>query len=71
MAIDREQEELGDNRDPETKRQQLEALERSFKQFHARLGKRNWRRDDLYDRPSSRHFETVTDPAQLAKTRQK
>jgi len=36
------------------KRRELEALERSFKQFHFKLdyGKRTWKREDLYDRPS-------------------
>ncbi len=32
------------------KRRELEALERSFQQFHAKLGKRTWKREDLYVR---------------------
>lgn len=34
------------------KRRELEALERSFKQFHRKLdyGKRTWKREDLYER---------------------
>jgi hypothetical protein len=32
------------------KRREVEALERSFKQFHFRVGKRTWKREDLYDR---------------------
>lgn len=32
------------------KRRELEALERSFKQFHFRVGKRTWKREDLYER---------------------
>ncbi len=32
------------------KRRELEALERSFEQFHAKLGKRTWKREDLYVR---------------------
>jgi DNA-binding GntR family transcriptional regulator len=34
------------------KRRELEALERSFKQFHRKLdfGKRTWKRQDRYDR---------------------
>jgi hypothetical protein len=32
------------------KRRELEALERSFKQFHRKLGKRTWKREDLYVR---------------------
>jgi hypothetical protein len=37
---------------PETKQRELDALERSFKQFHHRLdvGKRTWKREDLYER---------------------
>jgi len=37
---------------PETKQRELDALERSFKQFHRELdlGKRTWRREDLYER---------------------
>lgn len=34
------------------KRRELEALERSFEQFHAKLGKRTWKREDLYVRSS-------------------
>jgi|SRR5579864_9015526 len=32
------------------KRRELEALERSFKQFQFRVGKRTWQREDLYER---------------------
>jgi ribbon-helix-helix CopG family protein len=32
------------------KRREIEALERSFKQFHRKLGKRTWKREDLYVR---------------------
>jgi Family of unknown function (DUF6364) len=32
------------------KRRELEALEESFKRFEIRLGKKTWRREDLYDR---------------------
>lgn len=32
------------------KGRELEALERSFKQFHFRVGKRTWKREDLYER---------------------
>jgi Ribbon-helix-helix protein, copG family len=32
------------------KRRELEALERSFMQFHRKLGKRTWKRQDLYVR---------------------
>lgn len=32
------------------KRRELEALERSFKQFQYRVGKRTWKREDLYER---------------------
>jgi hypothetical protein len=35
---------------PETKQRELDALERSFKKFHRRLGPRTWRREDLYER---------------------
>ncbi len=35
---------------PETKQRELEALERSFKKFHCKLGPRTWRREDLYER---------------------
>ena len=34
------------------KRRELEALERSFKQYQFKVGKRTWKREDLYDRPS-------------------
>ena len=33
------------------KRREREALERSFSQFQFRLGKRTWKREDLYVRP--------------------
>jgi hypothetical protein len=32
------------------KRREREALERSFEQFKFRVGKRTWKRADLYDR---------------------
>ena len=32
------------------KRRELEALERSFKQFQFKIGKRTWKREDLYVR---------------------
>lgn len=32
------------------KRRELEALDESFKQFQFRMGKRTWRREDLYER---------------------
>lgn len=32
------------------KRREREALERSFKQFQFKIGKRTWRREDLYAR---------------------
>ena len=32
------------------KRRELEALQRSFELVKASLGKRNWRREDLYER---------------------
>ena len=32
------------------KRREREALERGFEQFSVKLGKRNWRREDLYER---------------------
>jgi len=32
------------------KRRELEALEESFKQFQFRMGKRTWKREDLYER---------------------
>ena len=32
------------------KRRELEALEQSFKQFQFRMGKRTWKREDLYER---------------------
>ncbi len=31
------------------KRRELEALRESFKQFQFRLGKRTWKREDLYE----------------------
>ena len=33
------------------KRRELEAHERSFEQLQIGVGKRNWKRQDLYDRP--------------------
>lgn len=33
------------------KRREREALERSFSQFQFRLGRKTWRREDLYERP--------------------
>jgi Family of unknown function (DUF6364) len=32
------------------KRRELEALRESFRQFQFRLGKRTWKREDLYER---------------------
>ena len=32
------------------KRRELEALEQSFKSFSIRVGKKTWRREDLYER---------------------
>jgi hypothetical protein len=32
------------------KKRELEALERSFERFQFELGKKTWRREDLYDR---------------------
>jgi hypothetical protein len=32
------------------KRRERDALERGFKQFQCRMGKRNWKREDLYAR---------------------
>ncbi|HUI74180.1 MAG TPA: DUF6364 family protein [Candidatus Acidoferrum sp.] len=32
------------------KRRELEALERSFEQVKVRIAKKNWRREDLYER---------------------
>ena len=32
------------------KRRELEALERSFEQLQIRIGKRTWKREDLYER---------------------
>jgi hypothetical protein len=33
------------------KRRELEALEESFRKFQFDMGKRTWKREDLYDRP--------------------
>ena len=41
---------LAENTATGRKRRELEALERSFKQFHRKLGKRIWKREDLYVR---------------------
>ena len=32
------------------KRREMEALERSFKQYSFKMGKRTWKREDLYER---------------------
>jgi hypothetical protein len=32
------------------KRREMEALEESFKKFQIRVGKKTWRREDLYER---------------------
>jgi hypothetical protein len=32
------------------KRREMEALEESFKRFQIRMGKKTWRREDLYER---------------------
>jgi hypothetical protein len=34
------------------KRRELEALNRSFERVQFSLGKKTWRREDLYDRPA-------------------
>ena len=34
------------------KQKQLEALERSFRELSTPLGPRDWKREDLYDRPA-------------------
>jgi hypothetical protein len=39
-----------DNAASGRKRREREALERSFKQFQFRIGKRTWKREDLYAR---------------------
>ncbi len=38
------------------KRRELEALEKSFRDFQINLGKKTWRREDLYDRPGHDRF---------------
>jgi hypothetical protein len=35
----------------ERKRRAVEALERSFQECHCHMGKRTWKREDLYERP--------------------
>ena len=35
------------------KRRELQALERSFERYHFKIGKRTWRREDLYERSRS------------------
>jgi len=40
------------------KRRQLEALEKSFQDFQINLGKKTWRREDLYDRPGHDRFRS-------------
>jgi hypothetical protein len=38
------------------KRCEVETLERSFQEFHFNMGKRTWKREDLYERPrATRH----------------
>jgi len=32
------------------KRRELEALDRSFREFHFNMGKKTWKREDLYER---------------------
>ena len=34
------------------KRREMEALEDSFKRYSINMGKKTWRREDLYDRPT-------------------
>jgi hypothetical protein len=38
------------------KRRELEALERSFERVKFTMGKKTWRREDLYDRPGHDRF---------------
>jgi hypothetical protein len=33
------------------KRREMDALEQSFEKFQIRVGKKTWRREDLYERP--------------------
>ena len=40
----------GEDQSAERKRGQLEALEHSFKTLQFRIGKRTWKRAELYDR---------------------
>jgi len=44
------QELAAENAKSGRKRRELEALEESFKQFQFRMGKRTWKREDLYER---------------------
>ena len=41
---------IAENAGSGRKRLELETLERSFQQFHSKLGKRTWKREDLYVR---------------------
>jgi len=43
-------EQVAAEHDSERKRRELEALEDSFKRFQIRVGKKTWRREDLYER---------------------
>ena len=36
--------------EPDVERRERQALERSFNQFHFKVGKRTWKRSDLYAR---------------------
>lgn len=44
------QELAAENANSGRKRREIEALERSFEQFQFRMGKRTWKREDLYER---------------------
>jgi len=44
------QELAAENAKSGRKRRELEALEESFRQFSFRMGKRTWKREDLYER---------------------
>jgi len=41
---------IAENAGSGRKRLELETLERSFQQFHSKLGKRTWKREDLHVR---------------------
>ena len=51
MTKDRKQPKLDSEPDKsKLTREQIEALERSFQKFHAKLESRTWKREDLYER---------------------